>query len=647
MTVVLDGEVFAPLEKPWRRDDALVLHRHQKQPRHTVALFVHGLGGRRYGTWKNLPRFLFEDFPDMDIGLYDYVSGMRRGRLRGSESIESTVNHLADTLRDIDQYEREYQQIILIAHSMGGLITQAALLRILDGESTARNSVVPKLAGLFLLAVPRAGSLLVPPITPGFRDAKLLRTHGKQNTSIQQRFTNRVLIGSDSAAPGDGRLLLPTFGMRATRDRFVDDLSSTMGLPESRFKTVRGTHSSIIKPRDRDHEGYRWLRLRILDCQNRLRAVNEAGPRVGTVSPPGIGGGPGRPPLLSPRSTDWRASAEVPQDTRFGIDESSADLVAELSARQAHRIVSIRGRGGAGKTTLAYDVTDRLALRGDFDRIAWVSAKFQHLDSLGQLTKRDTSVEWDLLLMEIARQLSLTVDRNNVAERLPGLLRELGPQERCLIVMDNLETVGDNALAVKYLERVGAPHKILITTRHSAREISPDSIQERVWNGISEAAARQLVRHLARDAPELSATLSQAEVDSVVLRSECVPLIIRLVISLVIQDSKTVDQVVTDLNRRTRGAEAQLAHYLFDASLDVLRDKVGEDDAVRLLNVFCAFAPGGAVSVDEFRDRSRIEDEMRFEEAKSVACRLSLVQALDANRRFTVHSLLREFICDC
>ncbi|KPI28254.1 NB-ARC domain protein [Actinobacteria bacterium OV320] len=648
MAVLLDQETFTkPGKGRVAHDDALVLHRHPDASGvRALTLLVHGWGGTRYSTWRNLPRFLFEDFPDMDVALYDYVSGLRRVRRTHSESLRSTIDHLADTLRDIDHYDRGYEEVFLLAHSMGGVFTQAAVLRLLEGEPAGRqDSVLRRLSGLFLLAVPRAGSILLPPFTPGFRDARLLRIHNPQATAIQKGFTNRVNM---DPRPGDAeqhdRLVLPTFGMRASRDRCVDDLSATMGLPDYRFKTVRGTHTSIIKPRDRDHEGYRWLSLRIKECRRAgqeptLVPTATAGARARAVH--------GLPPLLSPRSADWRDSADVPRDTRFGIDSDTADLVRELQAADGYRMVSLRGRGGAGKTTLAYDVTDRLAQEGAFQRIAWVSAKFQHLDATGHIKPQENSVEWVLLLMEIARQLRLPVDRNTVEEQLPVLLRELSPEERCLIVLDNLESVDDNARAVRYLERIRAPHKILITTRHSAREIAPDAIREQVWNGISEDAARQLVRHLARDEPMLAATLSTEEVDAVVRRSECVPLIIRLILSLVIQDSRTVDDVVVGLHRRADMPHVPVAAYLFEASLSALADRVGKQNAVRLLNVFCGFAPGGSVTAAEFHERSRIPDRAEFEQARSAACRLSLVQSLDANRRFTVHSLLREFICHC
>ncbi|MGW6522389.1 alpha/beta fold hydrolase [Streptomyces sp. NPDC054962] len=144
MAVLLDQETFTkPGKGRVAHDDALVLHRHPDASGvRALTLLVHGWGGTRYSTWRNLPRFLFEDFPDMDVALYDYVSGLRRVRRTHSESLRSTIDHLADTLRDIDHYDRGYEEVFLLAHSMGGVFTQAAVLRLLEGEPAGRQDSV-------------------------------------------------------------------------------------------------------------------------------------------------------------------------------------------------------------------------------------------------------------------------------------------------------------------------------------------------------------------------------------------------------------------------------------------------------------------------------------------------------------------------
>ena len=71
-------------------DDPLVVHRRdEKQSAGTLVIFVHGLGGDRYQTWGEFPRFLLTDIEDADIGLYAYRTVLSRFRFAASIELES------------------------------------------------------------------------------------------------------------------------------------------------------------------------------------------------------------------------------------------------------------------------------------------------------------------------------------------------------------------------------------------------------------------------------------------------------------------------------------------------------------------------------------------------------------------------------
>ena len=108
-------------------DEPLVIHGHGDHAASGVVVFIHGLGGSRYGdrsTWGRLPEFLFDDVPDVDVALYAYRTGVRR-LFRRSQSIElERESHvLDDLLRDLDDYE----WAALVGHSMDGISAEAAL----------------------------------------------------------------------------------------------------------------------------------------------------------------------------------------------------------------------------------------------------------------------------------------------------------------------------------------------------------------------------------------------------------------------------------------------------------------------------------------------------------------------------------------
>src|ERR1035441_4182755 len=57
--------------------EPLVIHLRSEPTRNrALVVFVHGLGGHRYGpnaTWGLFPRFFFDDFPRIYVGFLEYV----------------------------------------------------------------------------------------------------------------------------------------------------------------------------------------------------------------------------------------------------------------------------------------------------------------------------------------------------------------------------------------------------------------------------------------------------------------------------------------------------------------------------------------------------------------------------------------------
>jgi hypothetical protein len=88
-------------------------------------MFIHGLGGTRYRTWTpegqdprkvGFPKFLHEDIPTLDVGLYAYRTALGRLKWWRSIELEDEAEVLADRLRDC---AKVYRSIILVGHSIG------------------------------------------------------------------------------------------------------------------------------------------------------------------------------------------------------------------------------------------------------------------------------------------------------------------------------------------------------------------------------------------------------------------------------------------------------------------------------------------------------------------------------------------------
>ena len=237
--------------------EPLVIHLRSEPTRNrALVVFVHGLGGHRYGpnaTWGLFPRFLFEDFPDLDVGLYEYVTLFRRLKFWQSIDLSREAIVFADLIRDVAPYD----VVILVGHSMGGLLCEAAIASLVN---TAQEQALQKVRGMILMASPQPGSQRVPAFLSWFsKDAYALRPHGDFVTSLQRTLTDRIWL-LEAADPPPGRYPIPGWAILGSNDAWVDRLSGSIGLPSSQTKTMRGSHTQIVKPASKQDDGYEFFR---------------------------------------------------------------------------------------------------------------------------------------------------------------------------------------------------------------------------------------------------------------------------------------------------------------------------------------------------------------------------------------------------
>ena len=263
--------------------DPLVVHRHAEHKSDALVVFIHGLGGKRYGrntTWGQFPRFVFEDFPHLDVGLYRYRTLLGRFKLWESIELEDEARILAEIIRDALQYS----SVILVGHSMGGLLAKAAISFLLHSRQGATLS---RIGGLILMATPQAGSLRVPRFLPWLsRDLRALKPHGELVHRIDQAFVN--WLNTDAQASTLERPIIPTWALISAPDLWVDRLSAGLGLPASQTKMIRESHVQIVKPKDKHNDAYQYVRQCFEICLRRPHPQSDAisEPLVDDKEPP-------------------------------------------------------------------------------------------------------------------------------------------------------------------------------------------------------------------------------------------------------------------------------------------------------------------------------------------------------------------------
>lgn len=126
-------------------------------------VFVHGLSGDRHKTWTAQdgsfwPQWLADEFDNINVYLAGYDSSAFAGILLGSgASIQDLATTLADGL-----ISRPYraENIILITHSLGGLIVKQMLRRCADSADTRFQNLAEKVRAVVFLSTPHQGAQL-------------------------------------------------------------------------------------------------------------------------------------------------------------------------------------------------------------------------------------------------------------------------------------------------------------------------------------------------------------------------------------------------------------------------------------------------------------------------------------------------------
>lgn len=206
-----------------------------------------------------------------------------------------------------------------------------------------------------------------------------------------------------------------------------------------------------------------------------------------------------RHPLLSLATSD-NASQLPPPSVRHNLPQRdygqfigrTAELaqVARILRPYPHSqypIVTIDGVGGIGKSTLALEVAHRylqgfqqIPAQERFAAIIWVSAKQTMLTAEG-IKRRRQPIE---TLDDIYTAIAITLEQADINQADPStrdpLVRQALTRQRTLLIVDNLETIDDEAV-LTFLREIPAPTKVIVTTRHRLDVAYPVRLTGMPW----------------------------------------------------------------------------------------------------------------------------------------------------------------------
>lgn len=291
-------------------------------------------------------------------------------------------------------------------------------------------------------------------------------------------------------------------------------------------------------------------------------------------------------------------------------------------------LVSIEGIGGIGKSSLALQVAHECLQAGLDDHESRGIAIFE---GLIWLTAKDQELNLDGMLNTVARTLEYVGIAQQPLEEKQVAVQKLLRAKRCLLIMDNSETVTDAGVH-QFLRELPEPSKALITTRI---QNTPQAYIVSL-KGMTQAEALALIRS---DGQRLGLpNVAQAD-DGVLLRlygaTGGAPLALKWALGQIKQKGQSLDIVLTALHE-ARGA---IFEAMFARAWELL-----SENARRILLIMPLFAT--SADRGDMEAASAIKG-LAMDDALGQLVEMTLVEATSdmeiTSRRYSIHPLTRAF----
>lgn len=264
--------------------------------------------------------------------------------------------------------------------------------------------------------------------------------------------------------------------------------------------------------------------------------------------------------------------SNVPEMSRDYIQRSELETeLFKLLMDDRRHIVTLVGKGGVGKTSLALKVISQLYEENRYDAIVWFSARDVDLYSTGPKPVRPL-IQSPEDVSDFYLKLLLCQNRLNEKGIKPRDYFEQQLQKseigNCLFVFDNFETTQNPIDMFNWVDTfIRLPNKVLITTR--LREFKGDYPLEVPGMTISEAKIliSQSAGHLG-----ISQLLTEQYINELISKSEGHPYVIKVLLGEVSKNKRLCnipqliaasDEMLTALFERTYDSLTPCAQRIF------------------------------------------------------------------------------------
>lgn len=216
-----------------------------------LLLFVHGFTGEASETFGGTPELLMKDsrFNGWDMLPLGYTSTIRANHGNQVWASQVEIEMMADFLAtSLKTNFSKYHRISILAHGIGGLITQLALVNLPD-------DILSKLNHVLIYGCPNAGLPNEFLEHTEHEEFEFLVEEGEFITSLRTKWDKKF----KSQTSFKVKLIA------ATEDEYVPIQSNFKGIKNAEEIIINGDHFSIVKPTDEQDESYQLVVQNLLD----------------------------------------------------------------------------------------------------------------------------------------------------------------------------------------------------------------------------------------------------------------------------------------------------------------------------------------------------------------------------------------------
>ncbi len=221
-------------------------------PRSRVIVFVHGLRGHATKTWSQFAQLLAPRINGYDLAFYGYETPILSALipLMRRPPIPSYAQLLRRSLWESLVVDRGYEEIVLVCHSLGGIVVKAAVQQIEDIDVN-RDEYLKRLHSIFFFGTPHFGShrlnMFVARLSPVL---SALRANAKELERVRDFWRYRVSLHPDDRRPR--RIFLHARAIYSDKDFWLDSESGLGEIDQADAYPHRVSHSRLVSPA---HEG--------------------------------------------------------------------------------------------------------------------------------------------------------------------------------------------------------------------------------------------------------------------------------------------------------------------------------------------------------------------------------------------------------